>query len=353
MRISSLLLLLAAICLMTVPALADKETDKASPRLQMSADDGRDLFEGFEGAWPPAGWTAVSNSGHDPNLAEAWFQGSTSTFEGIFSAECSWDPDLIPQDNSLSFSYTIGAGEDHLNFQIAGSAYWSINYDVTVLVDGTPVYSWAANVVDNWVFVLADVDLSAYTGMTVNIEFNYTGLDGAAIYLDAVGINEGYEPPPPPEPPINDTCDGAIEIPAGAFSLAGDNTNAANDYPLASGSCTGYSFTGLDMVYMVCMEPGDVLDVTLAPNPIWDSAMYLVTDCADPFNTCVMGMDGTVSAPEVMSYIADATVTLYLIVGGYSSSGAGPFTLSGTLLGDGCIVPTENSTWGGMKDLYR
>ena len=347
----TLFLLMAVICVVAAPALADKETDKVSPRLQMSADDGRDLFEGFEGAWPPAGWLTSSDTGHLPN--ETWFQSNISTFEGAFSAECNWDPGLIPQDNHLSFDFTIGPGEDHLNFQIAGSAYWSINYDCSIKVDGVEVASWADLVVDNWIFMLMDVDLSAYTGMTVTIDFNYVGLDGAAIYLDAVGINEGYEPPPPPEPPVNDLCEGAIEVPAGAFFFNGDNTNAASDYPLASGSCTGFSFTGLDMVYLVCMEPGDVLTVTLTPNPIWDSAMYLATDCADPFNTCVWGMDSTVSAPETGSYTATETVNLYLVVGGYSSFGAGPFTLDGTLTGDGCIVPTEETTWGALKDLYK
>lgn len=199
MRFRTLLLVLALVCFAASPALATKYTGKTSPLPNVVHSDSREVFEGFEGAWPPTDWTVYSASGHSG--LENWYQGSVSVFEGSYSAHIEWDPDLVPQDCTLSFMHTVAAGEDHLNFQIAGSAYWSINYDCTVEVDGAILYSWADNVLVDWEFMLVDVDLSAYMDQTVEITFRYIGLDGAAIYLDAVGLNEGYEPPPPPSLP--------------------------------------------------------------------------------------------------------------------------------------------------------
>lgn len=348
MRFRTLLLVFALLCVVTAPALATKYTGKTSPFPMNTGIDTRDIFEGFEGAFPPAGWTAVSNSGHSD--IEAWYQGSNA-FEGLYAATCEWDPDLIPQDNVMSFMHTVAAGEDHINFQISGSAYWSANYDCTVEVNGDIVYSWAANVTDDWVFTLVDINLADYMDQTVEIAFRYIGLDGAAIYLDNVGLNEGYEPPPPPEPPLNDTVQGALdngfEIPPGEYYFAGDNTLANSDYPLATGSCTGYSFTGADVVYFVCLDQGDTFSVVMT-NDGFDASIYLMTDPADPFGSCVIGADD----PEEFSYTAEAEGMYYLVVGAYAS-GLGAFEITGFNSGGGCVVATDNTTFGGLKSFYR
>jgi hypothetical protein len=349
-----MLFVLALVCVAAFPALAHKDTAKTAPYHMSNGIDSREVFEGFEGAFPPAGWTTVANGGHTD--IEAWYQGSVSVFEGLYAAHCDWDPDLVPQDNVMSFMHTVAAGEDHLNFQIAGSAYWSINYDVTVEVDGVVLYSWAANVVDNWVFMLVDVDLTAYMGQTVEIAFRYAGVDGAAIYLDAVGLNEGYEPPPPPEPPLNDTCEGAyangFELMSGAFSYMTDNTLANADYPLASGSCTGYSASGRDVVYYVCLDQGEQLDVSMQCG--FDASLYLIADCADPFGSCLAGADATISEglEEIIGFIAPYDGIFYIVVSAYSS-GTGPIEVYGTNYGDGCEVATESTTFDGLKSLYR
>lgn len=353
MRFRTMLFVLALVCVAAMPAIAAKDTSKTAPYHYNYPSDSRDVFEGFEGDFPPAGWTLVSNSGHAD--IENWYQG-TIAFEGVGAATCEWDPDLIPQDNVLSFMHTVAAGEDHLNFQISGSAYWSANYNCTVEVNGDILYDWAANVVDDWVFVLVDVDLAAYMGTEVEIAFRYTGLDGAAIYLDAVGLNEGYEPPPPPEPPLNDTCEGALdngfELMPGAFTYMTDNTEANADYPLATGSCTGYSASGNDVVYYVCLDQGDVLDVSMQCG--FDASLYLISDCADPYGTCLAGADNTVSEglEEIIGFVAPYDGMFYVVVSAYGS-GTGPIEVFGTNYGDGCVVATESTTFDGLKSLYR
>lgn len=354
MHFRKVLWILALVCVIASPAIAHKYTGKTAPFPMNNGVDTRDYFEGFEGAWPPDGWTAMSNSGHAD--IEAWYQG-TNAYEGAYAATCEWDPDLIPQDNVLSFMHTVTVGEDHLNFWISGSAYWSANYDCTVEVNGDVLYSWAANVVDDWVFVLVDVDLEAYLDQTVEIAFRYAGMDGAAIYLDSVGLNEGYEPPPPPEPPVNDTCDGALssydfELPPGGFTFMTDNTLANPDYPLASGSCTGYSASGNDVVYYVCLDQGDVLDVSMQCG--FDASLYIIADCSDPFGSCLAGADATISEglEEILGFVAPYDGVFFVIVSAYSS-GIGPIEVYGTNYGDGCDVATEDATFDGLKSLYR
>jgi hypothetical protein len=353
MRFRTTFLVLALIALAATPAMAFKDTAKTAPYAMNNGSDTREVFEGFEGAFPPAGWTAVANGGHTGLLA--WYQG-TNSFEGLYAASVDYDPALVPQDNVLSFMHTVAAGENHLNFQISGSAYWSTNYDVTVEVDGMVMYSWAANVVDNWVFQLVDIDLSDYMGQTVEIAFRYAGVDGAAIYLDAVGLNEGYEPPPPPEAPLNDTCQGALdngfELFSGAFSFSTDNTEANADYPLGTGSCTGYSASGNDVVYYVCLDQGQQLDVSMQCG--FDASLYIITDCADPMGTCVAGADNTISEglEEIIGFTAPADGVYFVVVSAYSS-GVGPIEVYGTNYGDGCEVATESTTFDGLKSLYR
>ena len=353
MHFRTTLLVLALIGLAAMPALAHKDTAKVAPYHMSTSPDSRDIYEGFEGAFPPAGWTAVSASGHSGT--DAWYQG-TNSFEGLYAASIDYDDALVPQDCTLSFMNTVTAGESHLNFQISGSAYWSTNYDCTVEIDGAIVYSWAANVVDNWVFQLVDIDLAAYLGQTVEIAFHYTGLDGAAIYLDAVGLNEGATPPPPPVAPLNDTCDGAglyldFNLPSGTFSFTTDNTSANSDYPLASGSCTSYSATGNDVVYYVCLNQGEMLDVAM--DATFDASLYIISDCDDAMGTCLAGADATVTGTEAINgFVAPAGGTYFVIVSAYSS-GIGAITVTGTNYGVGCVAATESTTFDGLKSLYR
>ena len=194
-------------------------------------------------------------------------------------------------------------------------------------------------------------------------QINDVVLEGGVEYflvVDGFGANSGpyvlevYAGVMPPPPPANDTCEGAYDnefvIPPGAFSLTGDNTYATADYTLVStDSCTGYGFTGKDLVWVVCMEAGDMLTVTMTTATGFDASFYMVRDCADPQYTCVVGADD----PEEITYTATETGIFYLICGGYSS-GAGEFYLDGMLTGAGCgTVATEDTNWGSLKSLYR
>jgi hypothetical protein len=304
-------------------------------------------FEGFEGAFPPTGWTQVIT-----NPSYTWMRDVDGLYpdpyEGSVAAYIPWQAGN-PQYEVLKFDYKIAAGEDHLNFATMGSPYWAPNATLTVEIDGVEVWSFLTAGTLTFVYEIFDIDLSAYTGQTVEIAFIYSGDDGADHYLDAVGVNAGYVPPPPPP---NDVCSGAIGIPYGAFSIDGTTDFANDDYDpyddVNYTSCTGYSAAGGDVVYCIQLIQGESFEVTMSTGGLWDDSIYLITDCDDPVNSCVIGDDAYPDGSGFV-YTADATGTYYLIVDAYS--GGGNFNISG--VNGGGPSGVEASTWGGVKALYK
>lgn len=316
--------------------------DKSEPAMPLVG-----YYEGFEGAFPPAGWTQVITV-----ATNTWMRDVDglypSPYEGAVAAYIPWQA-VETQYEVIKFEYKIGPGEDHLNFASSGSPYWSPYATLTVEIDGVEVWNFGTAATETFVYEVFDIDLSAYTGMTVEIAFIYSGMDGADHYLDAVGINEGYTPPPPPP---NDLCDGSIGIPYGAFDIDG-STNLANDdynpYDYVNyTSCTGYSAAGGDVVYCVDLIQGELFEVTMSTGGLWDDSIYLITDCDDPVNSCVAGDDAYPDGSGFV-YTAAATGKYYLIVDAYS--GGGDFNIFG--FNGGGPSATESSTWGGVKALYK
>jgi len=178
---------------------------------------------------------------------------------------------------------------------------------------------------------------------------------GQIVYVQVIGYSASYAggyilsavlADPPPPAPENDLCEGALPLPMGETFMV--NLCGANgDYSPPSGGCTGYSANGLDIVYVVELVEGQVLDVTGVTD--YDNAIYLVTDCADVENTCVAGADATTNGTEQIIFDAlDAPGIYYLIIDGYSSTACGDWEIT-----VGGVVPAESSTFGSVKSMYR
>jgi hypothetical protein len=152
---------------------------------------------------------------------------------------------------------------------------------------------------------------------------------------------------PPPPPPANDTCAGAIPIEHGAFSISGSTVSALNDYVLGSGSCTGYSANGMDVVFSLGLEAGETFEVTMTTDG-FDDSIYLISDCADDFLSCVAGDD---AYPDGSTFLYEAPVDqqLFLIVDGYS--GSGEFTITG--FNGGNVIANDDMSFGSLKASYR
>jgi hypothetical protein len=151
-------------------------------------------------------------------------------------------------------------------------------------------------------------------------------------------------------PPVNDQCAGAIELFCNQpINLAGTTAQAANDYsPGAFGNpCTGYTANGYDVTYKFNVPVG--ASVSLSYTSSADASFYIISDCANPAGTCVVGADATLTGqPEVINYVFTTGGLYYLILDTYS--GGGTFTCTGTLT---CLTGTEATSWGHVKTLYR
>ena len=304
----------------------------------------RAYLEGFEGAFPPAGWThTITNAGY------TWYQ-STNAFEGNYAAQINWQ-DASYQNEILSFEHAITAQEFRLHFATMGSVYWAMNADFTVRVDGVVVWSFYNDfTAGSWTWDIVTVDLGSYVGQTVDIAFVYEGNDGADHHLDVVSIDDDVPPPPPP-PPSNNLCEDAIDLQEQSLSvfevdlcLADNNYNAAEPGP----SCTGFSTNGRDVVYKIYLMEGEFFSATQQGSH--DNAIWLVTDCSAPSQTCVAGADNdyTYGGAETLTYTAEAEGWYYLIIDGYGTD-----VCSVTTVWIDAPLGTREASWSTVKSLYR
>jgi hypothetical protein len=360
------MIVLVLVALIALPALANEKPAQkmtierflANNPFHGPAMGARDYFEGFEGGVLPATWgQTIVNPDRTWGVTNS---ASTGSLEGSYVAFIGYDLTIF-QNETISFDQyvDVAGGEYVLSFYMAGSLgnSWDLNVAETVEVNGVTVFDFDSSVTAGFTFEQYFIDLSAYDGQTVTITFRYEGVDGDLHVLDAVMVDDGtgyvYIPP---EPPANDTCesafDGEFEILPGAFSFDTDNTLANADYALAFPSCTGYGVSGQDVVYYVCLNQGEVLDVSMQCG--FDASLFIVTDCADPQNSCVAGADATVSEglEEIIGFTAPADGMYYVIVSAYSS-GTGPINVYGTNYGGGCVIATEETSFGGIKSIYR
>ncbi len=363
MRASSWLVVLVILGLLASSVVA-KEPSRLDVRdfSRLSGQHGpalstRDVFEGFEIAVPPAGWTSVVNN------AETWrqFEVEGGSLEGDFSAYIRWH-DTVAQDEVIAFSHTVdvAGGEYVLSFWMAGAreSEWDLLATETVEVDGTVVFDFdtAPDPAGYFEWEQRFVDLTAWDGQTVEIAFRYAGLAADAHFLDAVMVDDGtgYTPPPPPDPPENDLCEDAVTV-SGVQQFVVDLCTANNDYDADEHgtSCTGWISAGRDVVYRVYLHAGE--DFFASVQGDHDASLWLVTDCADPAGTCVIGSDDTIAEgyeqiPPVSDpgWLPTVDGWHYLIVDGYDGGDCSESTID-------IDAPIGNAAmdWGRVKTLYR
>lgn len=152
------------------------------------------------------------------------------------------------------------------------------------------------------------------------------------------------------EPAGNETCGSALELGCGDIALTTDTSGSNNDYQLPAGNaCTGYSSSGGDLVWTLCIPAGGTMDLTFAEND-YDASVYVVTDCANPVGTCLDGDDCyPYPCNDILYYnnTGGTDINAYLIVDGFGGE-TGHGVLTGTV--DCCGgTATRTTTWGGLK----
>jgi hypothetical protein len=129
------------------------------------------------------------------------------------------------------------------------------------------------------------------------------------------------------EASIADTCTDALLLPSiGAGQYYGDLSTFADDHDLGDyNPLTGYSSTGLDGVVPVTLLAGQTLTATYLQ--AYDSSIYLL-DAGCDVNGALAGADSTFDGEEeVLTYVAPADGTYYLVADAWSPGYGTRFTL--------------------------
>ena len=135
-------------------------------------------------------------------------------------------------------------------------------------------------------------------------------------------------PTPTPTGVPNDQCPGyaITQLP---YTNDDSTANAINDYDPGSGGCaSGWPQPGYDVVYNLSIDHQATVNVTIVPNADYDCSVYVVTDCENVPETCVVGADENyVGMPETVTFETEATVTYYIIIDGFYPDTGGGFTI--------------------------
>ncbi|MEZ4458602.1 MAG: hypothetical protein R3E66_02520 [bacterium] len=146
-------------------------------------------------------------------------------------------------------------------------------------------------------------------------------------------------------PVTNDVCSGAIDLGAGAFT--GQISEYLSDYAPSSG-CTGRTAGNKDAAFYVTPPAGQVVTATVQAG--FDSAIYVLRDCAAVSTSCVVGSDIAASNNETVQWLADGS-TYYVIVDTNSGLATGDFTVSASWQPPQC-VPGANLGCSGTSLSY-
>ncbi len=272
------------------------------------------------------------------------FQGDTRAYEAEPNGDCA-SATVITAGDPMMAAIDPAGDLDYFEFTTAGGCYTFSTYPGDGQVGGDTQMNLLA---DDCATVVAynddggeglysmfQVDLAAGTYFVVINEYGNNGVIGAYV-LDIVEC---------PAPPENDTCDGAIVLLDGPNTDEVDLCMAMGDYSPGEygASCTGYHANGADVVYMVELAPGGSIDACI--NGSCDLALYLITDCADPQGSCVVGDDS--GNPECIMYTSEFGGVYYLIADTYSSCCV--ITVDAQVNNP---VSTDATDWSTIKALY-
>jgi len=338
-----MILITAILCMVATGALAGKLPAKKATKPAANYDGKSYLMEGFESVVPPAGWTLTST-----NTASTWGQG-TSGLEGIHEAHIAYDGS-VPQDETLSVVHAVDAGEN-LFFWTMGSQYWATSADFTVLVDGVVVYDFLndTNYPGAFTWFPVEIDMSAYAGTTVTVDFNYAGLDGADQHFDAVVFGaEGWTPPPPPDV---DFCGDLLDV-TGVGMFYGDTCDGMN--LVESLECGAYGEAGLEDYYEIMVPAGGSFTASVTNTA--DGALWVLGECSAPGGafTCLGYADDTLAGDtEVVSYTnaSSSDEVVYLVIDSYGADSCGTYEM--LFEGTGGAVATDKVSMGAVKAMYR
>jgi thermitase len=168
-----------------------------------SGSSGLPITQGFEEGWiPPSNWTQIINNTSYPWTT--WSIDTSKPYAGSYHASCYYDSTPGHQ-NEILLSPEFRASTARLEFESFGSIYYcrdtydNCDLDIWLVIgawgggDDVKVYTADGDWTGSYTWSLSSVDLTPYLSpaVPVRVGFQYVGLDGDWIGLDAIQIT-GY-----------------------------------------------------------------------------------------------------------------------------------------------------------------
>jgi hypothetical protein len=276
------------------------------------------------------------------------FQGKTRATEVEPNDDCTTATALALGDPMEASIDPIG---DNDWFELEATAGLCVNFE-TRPGEGqsggdTRMWLWAADCTTQLAF-----NDDGGEGLYSKFSFTFETAGTFFIEVDEYGDNgvigayvlTAEECPPPPE---NENCSAPIDLQLqGLQQFEVDLCQYVNDYTPAAPECTNdYTANGPDALYSIDLYEGQTFSACENPSSGFiDLSIWLVSDCSDPENTCLVGDDS--GNPECVIWTAEYTGTYYLIVDTYSGCGLVTVSIDAP-------IPNESRSWGAVKGLYR
>lgn len=150
--------------------------------------------------------------------------------------------------------------------------------------------------------------------------------------------------------PNGDRCHEPILVPSGGGSFTqATTTGLTSAISLPFSSCAGTSTPGIDVIYQVQGNVGEVVTVTMTPTGTTGNAiLYALSDCGDT-SSCVEGINANTVAgsPETLQFVLPSTDPVFVVADYASSTASSPFTVDFSIVPPTCTPNTTLSCTDG------
>jgi hypothetical protein len=241
------------------------------------------------------------------NLTSASAQSRLAVFDGASCSPLGAEEACVSQTSKIAYtSFSATAGNTYLfMFYTNGNTNPMLDPELDVKI-GVPL-AWTCDPFDyaDGAFCdcgcgVIDPDCGASPTAASCDSCESCATDQCSLFLEPADITMCNFAP-------GNTCTDPLPLVSGSFPWEG----ASNNFVTAgSTGCTGYVANGVDRVHVVTLSAGETLTVSLQPTA-GDASIYLITDCADSANTCVVGSDS--GNPETINYTSVSGGTYYFV----------------------------------------
>lgn len=214
-------------------------------------------------------------------------------------------------------------------------------------------------------FVVADVWTSTNNGgtgtytLTVDVAVNTGCTDGEFLGCNAAGTaleycNGGFVETRTCSSgscaadacvdPNGDRCHEAIVVPVGGGSFSQTTTTGLTSaISLPFSSCAGTSTPGIDVIYQVQGNAGEVVTVTMTPTTTTGNAiLYALSNCGDT-SSCIEGINANAVAgsPETLQFLLPSSDPVFVVADYASSTASSAFNITFAIAPTSCAPNTS------------